>query len=132
MTSTRTAYPSDLTDEQWDLIASMIPDATGSGAPITVPRREIVNAILYLLANGCKWSALPHDFPREGTVRDYYHQWRRAGIWQRTHDALRDELRRRAGRDTEPSAAIIDSQTVKATRTTGSRGYDAGKKNHRS
>jgi putative transposase len=129
MRTTRTAYPSDLTDDQWALIAPLIPGSTGWGAPITVARREVVNAILYLLANGCKWSALPHDFPREGTVRDYYHQWRRAGVWQRMPDALRDELRHRAGRDAEPSAAIVDSQTVKATRTTGTRGYDAGKKN---
>lgn len=88
----------------------------------------MLNAIFSLLRNGCAWSALPHDFPPEGTVRDDFHQWRRSGVWQAINDALRERIRREAGREQEPSAAIIDSQSVKATRTTGSRGYDAGKK----
>lgn len=126
--SPRKPYPSDLSDAQWALIEPLLPPLQPAGRPRTVSIREVVNAILYLAKNGCGWRALPHDFPREGTVRGYFHDWSRRGVWQSVHDALRRATRIQAGREPEPSAAIIDSQSVKATRTAGTRGYDAGKK----
>src|SRR5262249_61755180 len=85
-------------------------------------------AVSCRLHNGCAWKTLPHDSPPEGTVREYFHRWRRQGLWERLNDALRRRVRQAEGRDEEPTAAIIDSQSVKATRTSGVRGYDAGKK----
>jgi putative transposase len=127
-TAARKSYRSDLTDEQWHLLAPLLPPPVPAGAPRTTDLREVVNAILYRLHNGCAWHALPHDFPPEGTVRDYFHRGRKNGTWERLNDGLRRQVRRAEGRDEEPSAGIVDSQSAQGTRTSGTKGYDAGKK----
>lgn len=127
-TAPRKPYASDLTDPEWALLQPLLPAPLPAGAPRTTDLRAVVDAILYRLHNGCAWHALPHDFPPEGTVRDYFHRWRRSGLWRQINDALRRRTRQAAGRDEDPSAAILDSQSAKGTRTSGSKGYDAGKK----
>lgn len=122
-------YPSDLTDEQWALIAPLVPVKTG-GRPAVHSRRRIVEAILYVNRSGCAWRMLPHDFPPWDTVYWYFQRWNADGTTDRIYDALRGAVRRAAGRDPLASAGIVDSQTVKGADTVGkdSRGYDAGKK----
>jgi len=115
----RTAYPSDLTDPQWRLIMKRIPPAKPGGRYRSVNMREVVNGILYLVRTGCSWRQLPHDFPPWGTVHWYYRCFRLDGTWQEIHDALRDKVRVLAGRKKSPSAAIVDSQSVKTTEKGG-------------
>lgn len=109
----RTPYPSDLTDEQWLLIEPVIPPAEPGGRPRTVDMRGVVNGVLYLNRHGCTWRGLPHDFPPWGTVHYYYRRLRLDGTWELIHDKLREKVRRRDGRKPTPSAAVIDSQSVK-------------------
>jgi putative transposase len=115
----RIAYPSDLTDAQWRLIEKRIPPAKPGGRHRSVDLREVMNGILYLVRTGCSWRQLPHDFPPWGTVHYYYWSFRQEGVWQEIHDALRRKVRVAAGRKTSPSAAIIDSQSVKTTEKGG-------------
>ncbi len=111
----RARYPSDLTDTQWELIEPLIPPARPGGRRRAIDVREVLNGIFYLLRNGCSWRALPHDLPPWGTVHYYYRRWRLDGTWQRIHETLRTEVRAADGREPSPSAAIIDSQSVKTT-----------------
>jgi putative transposase len=115
----RIAYPSDLTDAQWRLIEKRIPPAQPGGRPRSVNMREVMNAILYLVRTGCSWRQLPHDFPPWGTVHYYYRCFRLSGVWQKIHDVLRDKVRGAHGRKVSPSAAIVDSQSVKTTEKGG-------------
>lgn len=115
----RKPYPSDRTEGEGAILAPELPPPVSAGAPRTADLREVVNALLYRLHNGCAWRALPHDLPAEGTVRDYSHRWRRAGLWARLNDVLRRRVRQAEGRDEEPTAALIDSQSAKGTRTSG-------------
>ena len=111
----RKAYPTDLNDKEWAVIEPYVPKPKTGGRPAEHNRREIINAIAYVLRSGCAWRLMPHDLPPWSTVYDYFRQWRSDGTWERINTALREKLRTTIGREAEPSAAIIDSQTVKTT-----------------
>ena len=116
----RKPYPTDLSDKEWDLISHLVPTAKPGGRPETYPKREILDAIFYVLRSGCAWRLLPHDFPPWQIVYQYFWRWRHDGTWQRMHDLLRGDVRVAAGKRRQPSAAIIDSQSVKTTEKGGS------------
>jgi putative transposase len=116
----REVYSTDLSPKECEKLKPYIPQPKSGGRPAEYDRLDIVNAIRYLLRTGCAWRLLPHDFPPWGTVYHYFSTWRRDGTWERIHGAFREELRKTHGREAEPSAAIIDSQSVKTTEKGGS------------
>ena len=107
-------YPSDLTDAEWDLIEPMIPEARRGGRPRKTDMREVMNAVRYVLRTGCQWRQLPKDFPPRSTVYSYFWEWTRYGVLDRIHHELLMACREAEGREASPTAAIIDTQAVKA------------------
>ncbi len=124
---TERQYSSDLTNKQWQSIRQLLPKPARRGRR-PIDRRRIIHAILYVVRTGCQWRVLPKDFPNWSTTYGVFRRWRDDGTWQRIHDRLREKVRKAAGKKSTPTAAIVDSQSIRTAEGGEERGYDAGKK----
>ncbi|MCP3681758.1 MAG: IS5 family transposase [bacterium] len=121
-------YPSDLSPREWQIIQPLFPRQKKKGRKIVKSKKSIFNGILYVVKTGCQWNHLPNDFPSYKTVHDYFMKWKRSGLIEKINHTLAKKIRIRADRESTPSAAIVDSQSVKSTRSSRNNGYDGGKK----
>jgi putative transposase len=128
MTKSREVYPTDLDDTEYAQIAPYLPETKSTGAPRTVPWREILNGIFYEVKAGCTWRSLPHDLPKWKTVYHYFRMFRLSGLWESINQHVHEEVRQAEGREAQASAMIIDSQSAKTAEGGEERGYDGGKK----
>lgn len=124
-------YPSDLSEREWELLRPLLTRSDARGAGLVYDKRELINAIFYLLDNGCKWRSLPKCFPPWSSVYDHFRRWNQRGIWKKALEVLQRRHRQAQGRAPTASLAIIDAQSVKTVYRGEARGFDGGKKNQR-